>query len=103
MPSAHTQFMVVLDFALGPSREIVIAGDLQGADTRTMLRALRRPFIPNKLVLFRPSDEETPEITRLAPFTQPQTSLDGKATAYVCQNHHCKLPTTGIEEMLKLL
>ncbi|MFC1964647.1 thioredoxin domain-containing protein [Chloroflexota bacterium] len=33
-PSAHTQFMVALDFAAGPSYEVVIAGDLQADDTR---------------------------------------------------------------------
>jgi uncharacterized protein YyaL (SSP411 family) len=103
MPSAHTQLMVALGFALGPSHEVVIVGDLEKPDTSEMLRALRRPFIPNKVVLFHPSDEETPEIMRLAPFTQAQTSLDGKATAYVCQNYHCRLPTTEIAEMLKLL
>jgi uncharacterized protein YyaL (SSP411 family) len=103
LPSAHAQLMVALDFALGPSQEVVIAGQFGSSDTQAMLRALRRPFIPNKVVLFRPSDEDRPKITRLAPFTQSQMNLDGKATAYVCQNYQCKLPTTMIEEMLKLL
>jgi uncharacterized protein YyaL (SSP411 family) len=103
MPSVHAQLMVALDFALGPSHEIVIVGRPQSEDTKSMLRALRKLFRPNKVVLFRPSDADGSEITRLAPFTQFQTSLDGKVTAYVCQNYQCKLPTTEIEEMLKLL
>ncbi len=103
MPSAHTQLMMAVDFALGPSHEVVIVGDLEKRDTRGMLRALHRPFVPNKVVLFRPSDGEVSEITRLAPFTQSQKTLDGKATAYVCQNYRCKLPTADIEKMLELL
>src|SRR6516162_8328007 len=83
-PSAFTQLMVGLDFAVGPSYEVVIAGDVRAADTRGMLRALRVQFIPNKVVLLRPSDEHAPEITRLAGFTRYQSSVQGKATAYVC-------------------
>jgi uncharacterized protein len=102
-PSAFTQLMVGLDFAVGPSYEVVIAGDARAADTRGMLRALRTPFIPNKVVLLRPSDEPAPEITRLAEFTRYQSGLQGKATAYVCLNFRCKLPTTDVSQMMKSL
>jgi uncharacterized protein YyaL (SSP411 family) len=29
--------------------------------------------------------------------------LDGKATAYVCENYACQLPTTEVGVMVKLL
>jgi uncharacterized protein YyaL (SSP411 family) len=102
-PSAFTQLMVGLDFAVGPSYEVVIAGDARAADTRGMLRALRTPFVPNKVVLLRPNEEPAPEITRLAEFTRYQSSLQGKATAYVCLNFRCRLPTTEISQMMKSL
>jgi len=31
------------------------------------------------------------------------TSRKGKATAYVCQNYQCRLPTTDTRQMLELL
>jgi uncharacterized protein YyaL (SSP411 family) len=102
-PSAFTQLMVGLDFAVGPSHEVVIAGDPRAADTRGMLRALRTPFVPNKVVLLRPNDEPAPEITRLAEFTRNQSGLQGKATVYVCRNFRCRLPTTEVSQMLKSL
>nr|MDO8081017.1 thioredoxin domain-containing protein [Candidatus Freyarchaeota archaeon] len=102
-PEGYTQLMVALDFAIGPSYEVVIAGGSQADDAKTMLKALREKFIPNKVVLFLPSEAESPEITRLAEFTKYQKSIDGKATAYVCQNYSCKFPTTDIEKMLESL
>ncbi len=100
-PSAHTQFLGALDFALGPSFEIVIAGDPARDDTREMLRTLRGIFLPNAVVLLRP--DGSAGITRIAEFTQSQTAVDGKATAYVCVNHACQAPTTDRHELVKQL
>jgi len=102
-PSSHTQFMTALDFATGPFYVVVVAGSATGEDTKKMLKALAKPFDPNLLVLFRPTGEESPAITRLAPFTKLQKSMDGKATAYVCENYNCKYPTTDLAEMIKQL
>jgi uncharacterized protein YyaL (SSP411 family) len=102
-PSAYTQWMAALDFALGPSFEVVVSGDPAAEDTQAMLQALQHCFIPNAAILLRPITPEAPEITRLADFTKPQTSLNGKATAYVCQNFQCQTPTTDIQQMLEFL
>ncbi len=103
MPSAYTQLLVALQFAIGPSYEVVIAGPSGSADTEAMLKALRAEFVPNKVVLFRPTDQESPDILRLAEFTKYHTAVDGKATAYVCQNYRCETPTTDIQSMLRFL
>ena len=68
-----------------------------------MLKALRSRFVPNKVVLFRPTGPASSDVVKLAPFTKNQTSINGRATAYVCLNYNCKLPTTDIDVMLKLL
>jgi uncharacterized protein YyaL (SSP411 family) len=102
-PAAYTQLLVALDFALGPAYEVVIAGDPQSPDTQAMLAALRHAFIPNHVVLLRPSDPAEPEITRLAPYTKDQVAISGKAAAYVCQNFRCQLPTSDVNQMLELL
>ena len=102
-PAGHTQLMVALDFALGPSFEVVIVGNSQSKDTESMLRAVRGKFIPNKVLLLLPSEVQEPEITSLAEYTQHLTTQEGKATAYVCQDYECKLPTIDIEEAISLL
>jgi len=102
-PSAYTQMLIALEFALGPSYEVVIAGRAGADDTLAMLRELRRAFVPNKVVLMRPMDEDPPAIAGIAGYTAKQVSLDSKATAYVCANYQCESPTTASGKMLELL
>ncbi|UCC81311.1 MAG: thioredoxin domain-containing protein [Candidatus Zixiibacteriota bacterium] len=101
-PSNYAMLLNAVNFEIGPSFEIVISGKEGSEDTIRMLRALNSEFIPNKVVIFRP-DEETPEILRIAGYTENQKSIDGKATAYVCRNYACSLPTTESDEMLGLI
>ncbi|MEW6181817.1 MAG: thioredoxin domain-containing protein [Bacillota bacterium] len=102
-PSAHTQLLAALDFAIGPSYEIVIVGRPQAQDTRKMLGAVRSRFIPNKVVMVRPEGEKTAEIGSIAGFTSGFLSQGGRATAYVCLDHNCRLPTTDTGKVLELL
>jgi len=102
-PSAHTQLMVAVDFAAGPSYEVVIAGDSQAEDTKAMAKAMSKPFAPNKIVLLHPTEQKKPDIVQIAAFTKNQVAIGGKATAYVCQNYSCRQPTTDINKMLEML
>ena len=102
-PSAYTQLMTAVDFSVGPSYEVVITGDVQGEDTEKMLHAIRSKFIPDKIVIFLPFGTDLSEIMTMAPFTRNQLTVDNKATAYVCVNYNCKLPTTDIDYMLSFL
>ena len=47
-----------------------------------------------------PRDDSLDEI---AEFTRYQTMLDGRATAYVCENFICNLPTNDPNVMMELL
>ena len=55
-----------------------------------MLQALSAHFLPNKVVLLRPTEQESPEIVRLAAYTEPYMSIDDKATAYVTHKQNLK-------------
>ncbi|NIM19099.1 MAG: DUF255 domain-containing protein [Candidatus Latescibacteria bacterium] len=101
--AAYTQLLAAVDFGIGPSYEVVIVGEPEADDTRALQKALNSIFLPNKVVLFRPSGEPSPEIAQIASFTGPQRTLDGKATVYVCKNYACELPTTEIGKMKELL
>src|SRR4030042_3353532 len=103
MPSAYTQFMTAVDFAIGPSYELVIAGRSGSDDTREMIKALRRPFIPNMVTILRPIEEKEPGIDRLAGFVKDHIGINDRATAYVCLNNSCRAPTTEVPEMLESL
>ncbi|MDG2124970.1 MAG: AGE family epimerase/isomerase, partial [Verrucomicrobiales bacterium] len=104
-PSAFPQLLQAVDFAVGPSYEVVVVGKQGGADVAKMAGALRRPFLPSKVVVFRPDDggEGIPEVSKIATYTETQRSLGGRATAYVCMNFACNLPTAETSKMLELL
>ncbi len=102
VPTAFAMMLSAADFRLGPTSEVVVAGNPDADDTRAMLRALRSRFLPGTVVLLRP-DEPAPPIVRIAPFSRAQTALGGKATAYVCRNFACQVPTNDPAEMLRQL
>jgi uncharacterized protein YyaL (SSP411 family) len=91
-----------VDFALGPTFEVVIVGPPRAKDTRAMLATVWSHYTPNAVVLLRKPGEDT-AIVHLAEFTQPYKQLDGKTTAYVCRDFQCQLPTTDVQTMVALL
>jgi uncharacterized protein YyaL (SSP411 family) len=103
VPSGYTHLLCGLDFYLGPSHEIVIAGRRGDPATTAMLRALQERFIPNKVVVFRPSDEAMPSIDGLAEFASVYRPVGAMPTAYVCSGRACRRPVTAIEDMLAAL
>jgi len=99
VPGAHLHLLSALDFALGPTSEVVVTGRAGSQDTKKMLRALRSKFLPRSVVLLR-SQGWDPEIAGIAEFTEKMAMVDGKATAYVCSGEVCTSPTTDPAEML---
>jgi uncharacterized protein len=102
-PAGYTQLLLAVDFALGPSYEVIVAGDSGHNDTREMLNAVRSRFVPNKVVLLRPVEQELPEIDRISHFIKSYGKPDGKALAYVCRDRNCQLPTDDPAKVQKLL
>jgi len=102
-PYAFTQFMVALDLASSSSQELVITGRLHAPDTQALLKALAGRFLPYLAILFRPANETEPLIGRFADFTRSMTTINGKATAYVCSGYQCEQPVSEPAEMLSML
>ncbi len=100
-PSAYTFFLSAFDFLLGPSSEIIIVGKSTD-DLSKILKPLNSKFIPNKVLLFKPTDRED-EINLIAPFLSHYKEINGKTTIYICTNYECKQPVTTVEEMMRLL
>ena len=103
-PAGYTQLLVALDLARNPKNEIVIVGNPEHSDTQTMLAALRSAYLPRKVVLLRPADDKkATDVIRIAPYTKNMRAVNGMATAYVCEQFVCNLPTTSVSEMMASL
>ena len=103
IPSAYSQLMVALEFLAGPQFEIVVAGKPGAQDTQEMLDAVRRSFLPNRVLLLRPQGAGSGAIAAIAPYTKDMKADGGRATAYVCRNFACAKPVRTVDEMLGLL
>jgi len=101
-PTGFSMMLASYEFQLGKSFEIIIAGDIENSDTDKMLKKLRSVYLPNKIVLLRNNDSKT-DLDKMAPYTKYYDALNEKATAHVCINHNCKLPTNDVEKMMELL
>ncbi|MDX9786639.1 MAG: thioredoxin domain-containing protein [Desulfobacterales bacterium] len=101
-PSANTHFLTALSFALHPHYEVVVVGNPNAPDTKRMLGTLQKQFLPETTLIFKP-DGPNEGIGRLTPFTTAMTPINRQATAYVCRNFACNLPTTDIDEMMNNL
>jgi uncharacterized protein YyaL (SSP411 family) len=100
-PSHHAMMMCALDFTVGPTFEIVLAGREQSESMNRMLEAVRERYMPRKVVIMRTNDEQS--ITNMVSYTVPMTPIDDVATAYICRSFACDLPTTDVAAVRKAL
>jgi hypothetical protein len=98
-PLGYTMLLCALDYALGPTYEVALAGSLEDVGLKEMLAAIRIRFLPNKAVVLVSGSE----IVNVAPFTRDLVPVKGKAAAYVCSDHVCQLPATSAAELMALL
>jgi len=102
-PLAYTQFLIAIDFAIGPSYSIVIGGDSKAEDTNKLIDVINSAYVPNKVIIQRKTEQGSPEIDEFSNFVQYFDKLDGKATAYICINKMCKPPTDDSNTILQYL
>ncbi|MCI0694818.1 thioredoxin domain-containing protein [candidate division KSB1 bacterium] len=102
-PQGLAQFLVALDFSLSKPKQIIIAGKANDPNTRTLLEEVHSRFIPNKIILLADNGKAQETLASYIPFIESVQMLDGKATAYICENYACRLPTSDREVVAKLL
>jgi uncharacterized protein len=100
-PEAMPYMMSAFDFSLAKSRQIVIAGVPGAEDTRALLRLVWQRYIPNRVLLL--ADGGQRQLSRWVPSLASVTRKQGRATAYICENYICNLPTADPQVVARLL
>ena len=90
-PLAVAGLAAAMELAVGPMREIAIAGDPEDTRTRALLDVAQRRFDPLSVLAWGPSGA-VPLLTGRAP-------VDGAPAAYVCRGFVCQTPVTGATEL----
>jgi uncharacterized protein len=100
-PTAFGYALGAADFALSRVREVAIVGEPGAADTAALLAEVRRRYRPNQVVaLGAPADREAAAV---APLLADRPTLDGHATAYVCEHFACRQPVADPEALAQQL
>jgi hypothetical protein len=102
-PMAYTQVLNALDWVVGPSQEIVIAGNPDHPVSREMVRLVREAFLPNKVLLFKSTGPDGEALNRVASFAESMVTAPDQPMAYVCEQYACCRPVQEVEALRRVL
>ncbi|MEX0777764.1 MAG: thioredoxin domain-containing protein [Phycisphaeraceae bacterium] len=102
-PAAMPQMLVAFDFHLDKPKQIVLAGKPGAPDTRAMLKEIYARYIPNKIILSADGGQGQKLLAQRVTFLQSVAPINGRATAFVCENYVCKLPTNEPPKLAAVL
>jgi uncharacterized protein YyaL (SSP411 family) len=102
-PEAMPYMMSAFDFSLAKPRQIVIAGVPGAEDTRTLLRLVWQRYIPNRVLLLADGAQGQKQLAQWIPSLATVKRKQGRATAYICENYICDLPTADPPMVARLL
>jgi len=100
--AAYPFLLSALDFAIGPNQEIVLGGERASQGIKRLHHCINSFFLPNKIVALRP-EKSNKNLQKLLPFIKNKSSMDGKATAYVCSNYTCRQPVTEVKDLKRII
>lgn len=99
-PGSFGRYLAAAEFALSIPKEIALIGEPDEVEVQGFADTIFTPFLPYKVVLLRRPDGDT---AIPSPLLEQREQIDGKATAYVCQNYACQLPVTDVAALREQL
>jgi uncharacterized protein YyaL (SSP411 family) len=101
--SSLPQLLVALYASESAPRQIVIAGKPDASDTLALLREVNNRYQPNEIVILADGGPGQAYFTQKIEFFKDVHPMEDKATAYVCQNFVCQLPSNDLAIVSRLL
>jgi len=98
-PTSFGQWLSALDFAIGPTREVAILGDMESLQYQNLRDSLWDGYQPRLVAALSqfPPKAESPHLLL------DRHLLGNQPTAFVCQNFTCQLPVNDPTELQKQL
>jgi uncharacterized protein YyaL (SSP411 family) len=97
-PAGLPQMLVAYQRSIGKPVQIILAGDRGAADTQALAAAVHRRFLPNHALTM--ASDVGKAAGRPAEAMSP---VEGRATAYLCENFACQLPVNTLTKFELLL
>ena len=102
-PQALPQMLCALALGLQPPRTVVVAGTPGADDFRALTAVLHERLGPRRAVLAADGGGGQRWLAGRAPYVAEMKPLNGRATAYLCENFACRQPVTEPAELRRLL
>ena len=99
-PTAAGHWLGALDFYLSKVKEVVIVGEPDSQATGELVREVYRNYLPNRMFVGVGEDRDSGSDL---PLLHERRQVDGRPTAYVCENYVCQLPVSEPAELAKQL
>ena len=103
LPFGRPAMAAAYDLYRQQPRQIIVVGDPDGADTRQLITLINTFYIPTTIVLLADNGPGQLYLEQNMPFMKSMFAIDGKATAYVCENFTCKKPVNSVQELASLI
>jgi len=95
--------LVALSWSRSKPKQVVIAGKDDDAATQAMLRDVHRHFGPHEVLILADGGKNQQVFSDQVEFMKSVNEIDNRATAYVCENFVCQLPTNDLRKLADLL
>ena len=96
-PAGTGRWIAALDFYLSTPKEVAVIGPPDDPATSSLLREVNGLYIANRVVVGASGQDSA--ATSGLPLLEGRGMVDGKPTAYVCENYACQLPVTDAESL----
>ena len=96
-PAGTGRWLAAMDFYLSTPKEVAVIGPPDDPATSALLREVNSRYIANRVVVGA-SGQDSAAASGL-PLLEGRGMVDGKPTAYVCENYACQLPVTDAESL----
>jgi uncharacterized protein YyaL (SSP411 family) len=95
--------LCALKLALVEPSTVVLAGDPRTAEFQALAAVLHEKLGPRRVLLCADGGEGQQWLAARRSYLTEMKPLDGRATAYVCENFTCRQPVNSPEDLRALL
>ncbi len=103
VPHALPQLLCALELALVEPRTVALAGDPQNAGFAALAAELHGQLGPRRAIFCVDGAGAQRWLAARKPYLAGMKPLDGRATAYLCENYACQVPAATAEELRQQL
>jgi len=102
-PQALPQMLCAIERALEPPRHLALAGNPLSPDFQALVAVAREELAPRRIFLVLDGGAGQDWLSTRAPWLAGMKPVDGRATAFLCEEFACQAPVTDPADLRKLL